>query len=74
MNVDTPEGLKEAVKWQEGHVKLFADQGRWIVPRSGSIIVIDAKNKTATRVLGMAPETSIAKVFNAMGWTWVDRA
>ncbi len=74
VNVDTPEGLAVAVEWMTEFVKLFNDQGRWIIPRSGSIVVIDNANKQAILVLSMAPETSTKKVFEAMGWKWIDRA
>lgn len=73
-DVDTKEGLARAVEWMERHVAMFNDQGRWVIPRSGSIIVIDKVNKQAIRVLGLRPETSTQKVFEAMGWKWVDRA
>lgn len=73
-NVDSPEGLRRAVEWMRRHVELFNDQGRWIIPRSGSVVVIDKANKQAIRVLGLAPEPSTQKVFEAMGWTWVDKA
>lgn len=72
-HINTPEGLKQAVEWQQAHVAMLADQARWIVPRSGSIIVIDKTNKQAIRVLGLMPEPSIQAVFEAMGWTWVDK-
>lgn len=74
MNVDTPDGLANAVEWMKDHVALIADQGRWVIPRSGSIVVIDHKNKQAIRVLGLLPEPSTQKVFEAMGWKWIDKA
>jgi hypothetical protein len=73
-DVDTKAGLARAVEWMQRHVAIFADQGRWMMPRSCSIIVIDKKNKQAIRVAGFLPETSTQKIFEAMGWTWVDKA
>lgn len=72
-NVDTPEGLIAATHWQSNTIEHIRDQGRWVVPRSGSVIVIDKTNKQAIRVFGLLPEPSIKKVFEAMGWTWVDK-
>lgn len=74
VDVDTPEGLAAAVEWQQSLIASLRDQGRWVVPRSGSVIVFDKVNKVAIRVLGLAPETSIQKVMTAMGWKWEDRA
>ena len=73
MDINTPEGMAAAVEWQQAHVDRLTDQGRWVVPRSGSIIVIDKMNKQAIRVAGLAPEPAIRRVFEAMGWQWIDR-
>jgi hypothetical protein len=72
MNVETPERLANAVAGMREHVKGFGDQGRWIVPRSGAIVVLDQVNKEASLVLGLPPP-STQKVFEAMGWRWTDR-
>jgi hypothetical protein len=72
-NVDTPEGLSNAIAWTEQFLLLLGDKGTWAVPRSGSIIEIDKVNKRAVLLVG-GPETSIQKVFEAMGWTWEDNA
>jgi hypothetical protein len=74
-DVDTPEGLANAVRWmEEQFLPQLADGGKWTVPRSCSIIQVDKRNKRAVRLFGLAPEPSIQKVFEAMGWTWEDRA
>ena len=74
MNVDTPDGLANAVDWMKRFVDTLTDQARWAIPRSGSIVVIDKTNKQAIRVLGLLPEPSTQKVFEAMGWKWIDKA
>lgn len=73
-DVDTKHGMARAVEWMERQLAILSDQARWVIPRSGSIVVIDKKNKRAIRVLGMAPETSTKAVFEAMGWKWIDAA
>lgn len=74
MNTDTPEGLANAVTWMRTFVDTLADQARWAIPRSGSVVVIDKTNKQAIRVLGLLPEPSTKAVFEAMGWAWIDKA
>lgn len=74
MNINTPAGLAQAVKWQQDHIARVVDNGRWVVPRSGSIIVICHGTKEAVRVAGLFPEPDIEKVFKAMGWKWIDKA
>lgn len=73
-DVDTPEGLASAVEQMERHVATLSDNHRWIVPRTGSIVVIVHSKKQAIRVLGLMPETGTKKVFAAMGWKFVDKA
>lgn len=71
-NVDSKEGLANAAAEMREHVKRFIDQGRWVIPRSGSIVVIDQINKEASLVYG-PPHPSVQKVFEAMEWKWTDR-
>lgn len=73
-NVDTPEGLANACEWMRRHITLCADNARWMMPRSGSVIVIDKTNQRMIRVLGVLPETSTETVLHAIGWTWIDKA
>lgn len=73
-HVDTADGLANAVAWMTKHVSMMADGGTWLIPRSGSVVVIDKKNKQAVRTAGLLPEPSTQKVFETMGWTWIDRA
>ena len=73
-HIDDPKGLANAVEWMRRHVDLIQDNGRWIIPRSGSIVVFDKTNKRAIRVLGLLPEPSTQVVIEAMGWTWIDKA
>lgn len=72
-NVDTPEGLANAVERMTRHVSLLADQARWVM-RSGSVVVVDKANKRMIRVLGQKPEPSTQAVLKAMGWQWIDKA
>lgn len=74
-NIDTKDGMYRAKEWMLRHVELFRDQGRWIIPQSGSVVVIDKANKQAILVLSLMPEMEDAtkRVFEAIGWTWVDK-
>lgn len=69
LNIDTPEGMANAVAWQTKMIEVLVDGGRWLVPRSGTIYMIDKVNKRARKVLGLKPEPTITRVFEAMGWT-----
>ena len=72
-DINTASGMANAVEWQRRQFGLLRDQGRWIGPRSGSVIVVDQVNQQAILVLKMTDDESIRRVVEAMGWTWVDR-
>ena len=74
MNIDTLEGLAQAVAEQQALIDRIIPGGRWVVPRSGSIYMLDQENKMARRVHGLKPEPTITRVFEAMGWTVVEPA
>ena len=70
MNIDTPEGMAQAVALQQALIDSISAGGRWIVPRSGSIFMLDQEGKRAMCVYGgRLPKTD--RVFAAMGWTVV---
>lgn len=71
-DLDTEEGMANAVAWQERHLARIAEGGVWMVPRSGSLYQIFKEKKIAVRLTGFA-EDSIAKVFAKMGWVIRDR-
>ena len=71
-NIDTEEGLANAVAWQERLVATITPGGRWYVPRSGTIYMLDHDGKQAKRVAGLCPEPLITRVFEAMGWKVID--
>ena len=54
-HVDDPEGLANACEWMRRHLDMIVDNGRWTIPRSMSVCVIDKTNKRVIRVLGMLP-------------------
>lgn len=67
-SINTPEGMAAAVKWTTEHVAKIKQGGVWIVPRSGTIIIIDHDSKTATFTELLIGETAVKKVFHEMGW------
>lgn len=74
MNFDlnTTEGMNNAVRWTRNHFELINDGGSWGIPRSGTIVRINKKEKIATIVRGFAPDPSIKQVIEAMGWTVIE--
>lgn len=64
-DLDTPEGLKNSIEWQEGVVSMLSDGGRWGIPRSQCIYTVYPSRKIAVRV---KHEKEVDQVFIAMGW------
>ena len=68
-NLDTDEGMANAVQWTTEHFAKLKDGGVWIVPRSGTLVRVNHTDKTATLHTGAMPDPSIKRVIKAMGWT-----
>lgn len=64
-DLDTPEGMANAVAWQEQLVETLEEGGRWGVPRSGAVYTVYPSKKVAVRIVH---EEEIDRVFNVMGW------
>jgi hypothetical protein len=67
-DLDTKKGMANAVEWT---AKLFAhmnEGGKWIVPRSGTLITVYPERKFAEIYEGELPDPSIERVIKAMGW------
>lgn len=65
-DLDTEEGMKNAVTWTNNCMALLRNGGTWIVPRSGTVVTrID---KTHCRVREFIPDPSIKRVLVAAGY------
>lgn len=66
-DLDTPEGMANAKRWTANMLDSLSDNGVWMVPRSGTMVQVDKKAKTA-KVTSFVPDESIARVLRAMGY------
>ena len=73
MNYDlnTKEGMANAVNWTQDLVDTLSDNGTWMIPRSLTTVSVNKPTKTVT-IRAVLPETSVPKVFKAMGWTVIE--
>lgn len=67
-NLDTEQGMANAVLWTQALFERINNGGTWVVPRSGTIITVHHNNKTATIKSGHTPDPSLKRVIKAMGW------
>lgn len=68
-NLDTTDGMNNAIKWTQQLFDNLHDHASWGVPRSGTIIRINKPERTATLIGGFLPDPSLKRVLEAMGWT-----
>ena len=68
-DLDTEDGMANAVRWTTSVFDTLKSGGVWAVPRSGTMVTIDKENKTAIIYAGHSPDPSITRVIKAMGWT-----
>lgn len=72
-DLDTKDGMNNAITWTRAMFSLIKDGGTWMVPRSMTMVRINHTDKIATLIVGIAPDTSIKRVIEAMGWTVVEQ-
>lgn len=70
-DLDTKAGMNNAIKWTQAMFDTVKDNGMWMVPRSMTMVRINKKDRIATIIVGFAPDPSIKRVIEAMGWTVV---
>lgn len=68
-DIDTPEGMALAKRWTAQHVARIKDGGIWAIPRSGAVYRLHHGTKTAESLAGQTRDSSVERVFVAMGWT-----
>lgn len=69
-DLDTEEGMANAMRWTQAMVDNLKEGGVWAIPRSGTMVTIKSKaDKTVRISAGFMPDKSIARVFERMGWS-----
>ena len=72
-DLDTKAGMNNAVKWTRAMFDTINDDGVWMVPRSMTMVRINKRERIATLIVGIAPDPSLKRVIEAMGWTVVEQ-
>ncbi len=67
-NLDTTQGMVNAIRWTKQLIESLNDGGTWLVPRSGTIVTFDKKKQIAVVDAPFMRDPSITKVLTAMGW------
>lgn len=67
-DLDTEDGMANAIAWTAQTLALINDGGVWLVPRSGTRVMVHHGEKAVTIYAGHTPDPSITRVIKAMGW------
>jgi len=67
-DLDTKQGMVNAIIWTKKLIEQLNDGGKWVVPRSGTIVTFDKKKQIATVNAPFARDPSVTRVLEAMGW------
>lgn len=65
-NLETEEGIKNSIDWTNQTLAVVKEGGAWIIPRSGMIVRVSHKDKTA-HITGHY-EPVVARILEAAGW------
>lgn len=68
-DLSTVGGMNRAVEWTRNLCEGLKEGGVWVVPRSGTIVQVFKSERRVVITQGPMPDTAIAKVIKAMGWT-----
>jgi hypothetical protein len=67
-DLNTKEGMVNAMLWTKQLVNNIRDGGKWLIPRSGTVVTFDKKQQIATVDAPFGRDTSVTRVLKAMGW------
>jgi hypothetical protein len=72
-DLDTKDGMNNAITWTRNMFETIKDGGAWMVPRSMTMVRVNHTDKVATIIVGLVPDPSLRRVIEAMGWTVVEQ-
>jgi hypothetical protein len=72
-DIETKEGLANSAAWTERLFTLMSEGAVWGIPRSVTIVRVYPSKKEVIIIDGVAPEKSLARVIEAMGWAIVSQ-
>jgi hypothetical protein len=67
-DLDTKEGMANAIAWTTQALTCLNDGGRWVIPRSLTIVTAYPSRKAVQIKDGVVPDPSIRRVIREMGW------
>ena len=73
-DLDTDEGMANAIAWTNNHMAQIKEGGAWLIPRSGATVtVVNHSPKVAIFTEGWFPEYAVGRVLKAGGWALMSK-
>lgn len=73
-DLDTEDGMANAIAWTDNLFSTIKEGGTWFVPRSSTWMKVSHARKEVTITDQWIPDPSINRVVQAMGWTIKEQA
>ena len=70
-DINTEEGMRNAIEWTERCLGKLKDGGVWYVPRSCTVVQIISHDRKELKLVSIIPDRSIRLVLAAAGWTFI---
>jgi len=68
-NLNTPEGMANAITWTNKTMNMLKPGGTWVVPRSASLVTVVSHDPKECHILSPVGDPSIVEVLQAAGWS-----
>jgi hypothetical protein len=68
-DLDTEEGLANAIEWTNNVLDHLKEGGVWYVPRSCSTVQVVSHERKEIKCASLLPDPSLHRVLREAGWT-----
>lgn len=72
-DLDTEEGLANAIEWTNNALAHLKEGGAWYVPRSCSIVKVVSHERKQIELACLLPDPSLRRVLKEAGWTEINK-
>lgn len=71
-DLNTEEGLDNAAAWVNRLLPMISENGRWVIPRSGTVVTVLSHDDKHVSVSSLEGEPGLKLVLDRAGWTVID--
>lgn len=67
-DINTEEGMRNAIEWTERCLGRLKEGGVWYVPRSCTVVQVISHEHKQLKLVSIIPDSSVRRVLKAAGW------